>query len=76
MKKDKWEKFGGGGSRQLQFTKGNEDFPVLKASGKTLNISIGAGLPPDSSKLKFFVLVNFSFSFYMQTKFVIFQFSV
>lgn len=53
MKKDKWEKFGGGGSRSIQFTKGNGDFPILKPSGKTLNISIGPGLPPDSSNLNF-----------------------
>lgn len=50
MKKDKWEKFGGGGSRNIQFTKGSGDFPLLKPSGKTLNISIGAGLPPDTSE--------------------------
>lgn len=48
VKKDRWEKFGGGGTRTLQFNKGNGDFPILKPSGKTLNISIGAGLPPDS----------------------------
>jgi len=48
VKKDKWEKFGGGGVRTLQFNKGTGDFPLLKPSGKTLNISIGPGLPPDS----------------------------
>jgi len=50
VKKDRWEKLGGGGTRTIQFNKGNGDFPVLKPSGKTLNISIGAGLAPDSSK--------------------------
>ncbi|XP_066913408.1 unconventional myosin-Ie-like [Clytia hemisphaerica] len=48
VKKDRWEKLGGGGTRNIQFTKGNGDFPILKPSGKTLNISIGEGLPPDS----------------------------
>ena len=56
MKKDRWEKLGGGGTRNIQFTKGAGDFPILKPSGKTLNISIGEGLPPDSS--------NFSLIFF------------
>jgi len=41
----KKEGFGGGGTRNLNFHQGNADFAMLKSSGKTLNISIGPGLP-------------------------------
>ena len=47
----KKEGFGGGGSRVLQFQQGHSDAPVLKPSGKTLNISIGQGLPSNTSEL-------------------------
>ena len=46
----KKEGFGGGGSRMLQFHQGQADFAVLKSSGKTLNISIGPGLPSSTSE--------------------------
>ena len=47
MKKEGW---GGGGTRNLCFSPGNGDVLVLKPAGKTLNISIGPGLPKDTSK--------------------------
>ena len=47
---DRFEKLQRGGTRTLQFIKGSGDFPVLKPSGKILNVTIGPGLPPESSK--------------------------
>ena len=47
MKKEGW---GGGGSRMIKFVRGQGDVPVLKTSGKTLTVSVGSGLPKDSSK--------------------------
>lgn len=47
VKKEGW---GGGGTRQLRFMRGQGDQAVLKPSGKTLSVSIGPGLPKDSSK--------------------------
>lgn len=47
MKKEGW---GGGGSRQVRFVRGQGDIAQLKASGKVLTVSIGPGLPKDSSK--------------------------
>ena len=47
VKKEGW---GGGGTRTLTFSAGDSDFPVLKPSGKTLNVSIARGLPKDTSK--------------------------
>ena len=46
----KKEGFGGGGSRMLQFHQGQGDHALLKASGRTLNITIGPGLPSSTSK--------------------------
>ena len=46
----KKEGFGGGGSRMLQFHQGQGEVPLLKSSGKTLNISIGPGLPSSTSE--------------------------
>ncbi|XP_020366612.1 unconventional myosin-If [Rhincodon typus] len=45
IKKEGW---GGGGTRNLIFTRGQGDMVVLKPAGKTLNISIGDGLPKNS----------------------------
>ncbi|KAK2841421.1 hypothetical protein Q7C36_013000 [Tachysurus vachellii] len=42
VKKEGW---GGGGNRILVFSRGQGDVPQLKPAGKTLNISIGDGLP-------------------------------
>ena len=45
MKKEGW---GGGGTRTIKFTPGNSDAMQVKVSGKTLNVSIGNGLPKSS----------------------------
>ncbi|XP_048583332.1 uncharacterized protein LOC5501785 isoform X2 [Nematostella vectensis] len=45
VKKEGW---GGGGTRLLAFSKSGIDFTTVKPSGKTLNISVPAGLPPDT----------------------------
>ncbi|KAJ8305020.1 hypothetical protein KUTeg_018603 [Tegillarca granosa] len=47
VKKEGW---GGGGSRIVKFIKlpQPQDMPIMKTSGKTLNVSIGPGLPKDS----------------------------
>lgn len=52
VKKEGW---GGGGNRVLKFVKLNnvQDVATLKPSGKTLTVSIGPGLPKDSSRLSF-----------------------
>ncbi|KAM6396135.1 unconventional myosin-If [Rhynochetos jubatus] len=42
VKKEGW---GGGGTRNITFVKGQGDVAVLKAGGKTLMVSIGDGLP-------------------------------
>lgn len=47
MKKEGW---GGGGSRIVVFSKGLGDMAQLKPAGKTLNISIGDGLPKTASE--------------------------
>ena len=49
VKKEGW---GGGGSRVIKFHRLPQpcDIAVLKPSGKTLNVSIGPGLPKDSRK--------------------------
>ena len=47
VKKEGW---GGGGSRMIKFVRGQGDVPILKPSGKTLTVTIGSGLPKDSSK--------------------------
>ena len=52
----KKEGFGGGGTRTIQFNQTHGDVAVLKPSGKTLNVSIGAGLPNNTSK-KFSVII-------------------
>ena len=46
----KKEGFGGGGTRQLQFSNsGQGDAAFIKPSGKTLNVAVGPGLPPSTS---------------------------
>ena len=34
----------------LNFHQGQGDIPILKSSGKTLNVTIGPGLPSSTSK--------------------------
>lgn len=48
MKKDGW---GGGGLRTVKFEQGIGDKPTMKPSGKVLVVSIGPGLPANSSTL-------------------------
>lgn len=47
VKKEGW---GGGGTRTVTFSRGSGDVAVLKASGRTLTVSMGDGLPKSSSK--------------------------
>lgn len=47
VKKEGW---GGGGSRVVAFQRGQGDLAQLKPGGKSLNITIGDGLPKNSSK--------------------------
>lgn len=47
MKKEGW---GGGGTRSVTFSRGSGDVVVLKASGRTLTVSVGDGMPKSSSK--------------------------
>uniref|UniRef100_A0A6I8S5Z3 Myosin IF n=1 Tax=Xenopus tropicalis TaxID=8364 RepID=A0A6I8S5Z3_XENTR len=49
VKKEGW---GGGGTRNLQFIRGQGEIAVQKAGGKTLVISIGDGLPKNSSSFR------------------------
>lgn len=48
VKKEGW---GGGSSRLVVFQRGQGDLAQLKPGGKTLSITIGDGLPKNSSKL-------------------------
>lgn len=50
VKKGGWGPFGSAGSRQIQFQVGQGDNVVLKPSNKTLIVSVGPGLPKNSSK--------------------------
>lgn len=48
VKKEGW---GGGGTRQLKFTQLDYgDREILKSNGKSLNVSIGPGLPSTTSR--------------------------
>ena len=57
----KKEGFGGGGTRTIQFNQTHGNVAVLKPSGRTLNVSIGAGLPNTTSKNNATVLVYICF---------------
>uniref|UniRef100_A0A4W3K996 Myosin IE n=1 Tax=Callorhinchus milii TaxID=7868 RepID=A0A4W3K996_CALMI len=50
VRKDNWGPWGAGGSRQVQFVQGHGAVPVLKANNKSLQVSIGQGLPKNSRK--------------------------
>lgn len=52
MKKGGWGPFSSAGSRQIQFLQGQGDEVVLKPSGKVLQVSIGPGLPKNSSEFQ------------------------
>lgn len=47
MKKEGW---GGGGTRNVTFVRGQGDVAALKTGGKTLTVSIGDGLPRNASE--------------------------
>uniref|UniRef100_A0A3B3SYU1 Osteoclast-stimulating factor 1 n=1 Tax=Paramormyrops kingsleyae TaxID=1676925 RepID=A0A3B3SYU1_9TELE len=47
VKKEGW---GGGGSRYVAFLRGQGDLAQIKPAGKTLNVTVGDGLPKTSSK--------------------------
>uniref|UniRef100_A0A8C8BLJ8 Myosin IF n=1 Tax=Otus sunia TaxID=257818 RepID=A0A8C8BLJ8_9STRI len=47
VKKEGW---GGGGTRNVTFVRGQGDVAALKAGGKTLTVSIGDGLPRNASE--------------------------
>lgn len=51
MKKGGWGPFSSSGSRQIQFQVGQVDEATLKPAGKVLQVSIGPGLPKNSSKV-------------------------
>ena len=51
LKKEEFD-WRGGNTRILQFAQGNSgEVSILKASGKSLSVSIGVGLPSNSSEL-------------------------
>ncbi|KAG8454739.1 hypothetical protein GDO86_001093 [Hymenochirus boettgeri] len=49
VKKEGW---GGGGTRAVQFTRGQGEIAILKPGGKALTVSIGDGLPKNSKPNK------------------------
>ncbi|XP_053720613.1 unconventional myosin-Ie isoform X3 [Synchiropus splendidus] len=48
LKKENWGFLSGGGSRQVVFVQGQGDVAVLKPSSKSLQVSIGPGLPKNT----------------------------
>lgn len=56
MKKEGW---GGGGSRTVTFLSGQGNVATLKSGGKTLSVSIGSGLPKNSSKWSVFLCLRY-----------------
>ncbi|KAG2470582.1 MYO1E protein, partial [Polypterus senegalus] len=52
LKKENWGPWSAGGSRQVQFLQGQGDMAILKPSSKTLQVSIGPGLPKNSRPSK------------------------
>ncbi|XP_068176599.1 unconventional myosin-Ie isoform X1 [Antennarius striatus] len=52
LKKENWGFLSGGGSRQVLFVQGQGDVAVLKPSAKSLQISIGPGLPKNTRPSK------------------------
>ena len=51
--------WGGGGLRFLKVLPGTSDEAVIKISGKTMNVSIGPGLPSTTSNITI-ILLNLS----------------
>lgn len=50
LKKEEFD-WRGGNTRNIQFFQSGGDSPFLKVSGKTLQVSIGPGLPSSTSQL-------------------------
>lgn len=50
LKKENWGFLSGGGSRQVLFVQGQGNMPALKPSSKSLEVSIGPGLPKNTRK--------------------------
>uniref|UniRef100_A0A672GS57 Osteoclast-stimulating factor 1 n=1 Tax=Salarias fasciatus TaxID=181472 RepID=A0A672GS57_SALFA len=48
LKKENWGFLSGGGSRQVVFVQGQGDLPVLKPSSKSMQVSVGPGLPKNT----------------------------
>uniref|UniRef100_A0A8C8A0A9 Osteoclast-stimulating factor 1 n=1 Tax=Oryzias sinensis TaxID=183150 RepID=A0A8C8A0A9_9TELE len=48
LKKENWGFLSGGNSRQVEFIQGRGDIPELKPSSKSLQVSIGPGLPKNT----------------------------
>ncbi|XP_029318030.1 unconventional myosin-Ie isoform X2 [Cottoperca gobio] len=48
LKKENWGFLSGGGSRQVLFVGGQGDMPVLKPLSKSLQVSVGPGLPKNT----------------------------
>uniref|UniRef100_A0A8C3AV34 Osteoclast-stimulating factor 1 n=1 Tax=Cyclopterus lumpus TaxID=8103 RepID=A0A8C3AV34_CYCLU len=48
LKKENWGFLSGGGSRQVLFVGGQGNMPVLKPSNKSLQVSVGPGLPKNT----------------------------
>uniref|UniRef100_A0A3Q0QYC1 Osteoclast-stimulating factor 1 n=1 Tax=Amphilophus citrinellus TaxID=61819 RepID=A0A3Q0QYC1_AMPCI len=53
LKKENWGFLSGGGSRQVTFVQGQGDMSVLKPSSKSLQVSIGPGLPKNTRDKSF-----------------------
>lgn len=53
LKKENWGFMsGGGGSRQVVFVQGQGDVAMLKSSSKSLQVSIGPGLPKNTREYR------------------------
>ncbi|XP_036399412.1 unconventional myosin-Ie isoform X1 [Megalops cyprinoides] len=52
LKKESWGPWSAGGSRQVQFVPGQGDEAILRPSSKTLQVSIGPGLPKNTRPTK------------------------
>ncbi|XP_049910738.1 unconventional myosin-Ie isoform X2 [Epinephelus moara] len=48
LKKENWGFLSGGGTRQVLFVGGQGDMPVLKPTSKSLQVSVGPGLPKNT----------------------------
>uniref|UniRef100_A0A3Q3NIP4 Osteoclast-stimulating factor 1 n=1 Tax=Labrus bergylta TaxID=56723 RepID=A0A3Q3NIP4_9LABR len=56
LKKENWG-FLSGGSRQVVFVQGQGEMPILKPSSKSLQVSVGPGLPKNTRDKSHFILI-------------------